>query len=148
MFSVTLKPALNMVSDLKKLDQKTQKGIERVLKRSGAKVRGIMRRLIKRRKKPSISPNPPHAHTTGNEFGLKTIVYKFYKDRMVVETGPLLKNSTDVPGNLEKGGIVPVKLRDGSIRMVKMGKRVFAQTAIETYARQYPEEYRDMLKYG
>lgn len=84
---------------------KAYKAKEQNLRRAGAIVRGIMRRLIKHRKNPRLaSPvgTPPYAHFYP---GIKnTIEFVAHKNQMIV--GPQLtkRNISPVPAALEYGG--------------------------------------------
>lgn len=95
-----------------KVKQAAKRGKGNVMRRAGAIVRGIMRRLIRHRKNPRLaSPvgTPPYAHFLP---GVKnTITFEAHTDRVII--GPQIdaskKNISPVPGALEYGGYTLVK---------------------------------------
>jgi hypothetical protein len=98
---------------------------ERNLRRAGALVRGIMRRLIRRRKNPNLaSPvgSPPYAHFYP---GIKnTIEFAVHKNRVIVGPQRLNKpNISPVPGALEHGGRTLVRVRVGVTQKGKKKKK-------------------------
>ena len=143
MFALQIKA--NFKSEIRNLQKAIQKGNEKAVRKSGPKLRGIMRRLIRRRKKKVSAPGqPPFSHVQSGQFGLKMIVYKYFKQRNVMEVGPILRNE-DVPGTLEHGGSVAVKLRNGKVIRSHVQPRPFAVPALKAYMNRYPEEYRNII---
>ena len=118
---------------------------EKAVKRSGAKVRGFMRRMIRTtRKKRSKPGRPPHSHTPSNEFGLKMIVYKYNPREVSMIVGPVLRPPRDVPGRLEKGGLTIVNTKDGKVSAT-LAARPFAVPALNQYRDKFPEEWRQII---
>lgn len=103
-------------TNFSKITKAAKRGKGNAMRRAGAYVRGIMRRLIRHRKNPSVaSPvgTPPYAHFLP---GIKnTITFEAKVDRVVI--GPTLDrgkpNISPVPGALEYGGYTMVKSRRG-----------------------------------
>lgn len=103
--NVKVRFKVKLKMNFRPLLSKAWKAKQRNLRRAGAIVRGIMRRLIRPRKNPRLaSPvgTPPYAHFYP---GLKnTIEFAVYKDKMIVGPQLTTRNISPVPGALEYGG--------------------------------------------
>jgi hypothetical protein len=114
--NISIRYRVKLKLNFKELLSKSWEAKERNLRRAGAIVRGIMRRLIRYRKNPRIaSPpgTPPFAHFKP---GIKnTIQFAVSRNRMIV--GPQIArdkpNISPVPGALEHGGRTLVKVQVG-----------------------------------
>lgn len=151
-----LKMRINLKLNFAGVTRKKQSAKERVLKRSGAIVRGIMRRMIKKRKKKSEPGNPPHSHVENG--GIKNLIHWFYdpwKQTVVIgpEIDPSKPNVNPVPGVLNAGGLTMV--RTSKDRQKKGGpKRVLARIrprpyrdeALDRFKHTYPELWRDCIR--
>lgn len=140
-----------------KLVRAVEAAKEKPIKRGAAILRGIMRRLIRKKTGPSPVGTPPHAHTDGG--GLKNLIffeYDRYKKEAVV--GPALSrgsrgNPAPVPAVLNKGG--PTRVRLPKALQRKLGKksviarvrpRPFTEPALDKFKGSYPELFREIVK--
>ena len=143
--------------------RKAQAAKQKVFRRGGAIVRGIMRRSMKHsRKKKSAPGQPPMAHTRPGIKGL--IAFDATSERAII--GPQFDPSKQIgprpiPMVLEKGGVALVRVRPPSqkgiprkhrakqprkVQRVVMKPRPFAQPALDAFAKQYPSLWRDAIK--
>lgn len=124
----------------------------RVLKRSGAIVRGIWRRSIKFRKKKNSSPgNPPFAHTRGR--GIRSIYYAYDPARREVVIGPVKHPKGEGAEALEFGGRSRIRLPKSLQR--KLGRKTITTRikarpsgapTIEKFATKYPDLWRAAVR--
>lgn len=125
---------------------KMKKESVRALFRLGGKTRTAIRRMIRRTKKAkSKEGEPPRSHVASNEFGLKTVVFKVDKEALTMRAGPVVRGD-DVPGTLEKGGMVTTRARNGKIYRFRMGRRPWTSRALDQIKMKYPEEWRNAIK--
>ena len=126
--SISVRMQWKLKLDFRTLLSKSWEAKERNLRRAGALVRGIMRKLIKYRKNPRLaSPvgSPPYAHFYP---GIKnTIQFVASRNQMIV--GPQIAynkpNINPVPGALEHGGrtLVKVALNPNGTKKKKKKKK-------------------------
>lgn len=109
----------------------------------------VVRRSIRRSKKPSAPGKPPHAH--GNE--LKMIYFAYDPPAESFVSGPVQLGLSKVPGILERGGqstakrwttVKGVKSKSKKTRIM-IRKRPFAAPALKATAPQMPEQFRNSL---
>ncbi len=127
----------------------------RVLKRAGALTRTIARRSIKSRKTKKSKPgDPPFSHVSGGRFGIRTILYIFDPKTDSVIVGPVGEGDPlAVPEALEFGGRSEITLTPRLRRKLKRRKivttiraRPFMQPALKTFAKTYPDMWKDAVK--
>ena len=111
--NISIRYQVKLKLNFNELLSKSWEAKERNLRRAGAIVRGIMRKLIKYRKNPRLaSPpgKPPYAHFNP---GVKNTI-QFVSDRNRMIVGPQIAydkpNISPVPGALEHGGRTLVKV--------------------------------------
>lgn len=128
--SISVQYKVRLKLNFKELLDKSWMAKEKNLRRAGAIVRGIMRRLIKRRKNPRLaSPpgTPPYAHFYP---GIKNTI-QFVSDRNKMIVGPQIAfdkpNISPVPGALEHGGRTLVKVKINQNGPKKKKKKPNAQ---------------------
>jgi len=132
------------IQDPRRLIAIMNKANEKAVRRSGPKVRGFMRRIIKTsKKKRSLPGKPPKSHTQKGQFGLKMIVYKYNPRQVAMYVGPLVRND-DVPGTLEKGGTTAIRTKEGTVRAV-IAARPWAKPALDQYRDKFAEEWRQII---
>jgi hypothetical protein len=115
----------------------------------------MMRRIPKggKKKKKSLPGFPPRSHTSGNEFGIKTIVYKYDENTRTLKVGPLNRSpSKDMPGLLDLGGRTMITVRRGfgknpprESRVVRIAPRPYANVVLNDFKNDYPELYRNII---
>lgn len=123
---ISIRYKLKLKLHFNELLSKAWEAKERNLRRGGAIVRGIMRKLIKYRKNPRLaSPpgTPPYAHFKP---GIRnTIQFVSNRNRMIV--GPQIAydkpNISPVPGALEHGGRTLVRVRAGQPKKKRKKKK-------------------------
>lgn len=155
LFQLTIKPGPVRFDQLK-IRRAADRAKIRNLKRAGAIVRAIARRSIKFRKKKNSQPgDPPFAHVSGSQFGLRWIEFAYDPSTESVIVGPLGKNRDNqaTPGILEDGGRSRIRLPKSLRR--KLGRetivtsikaRPFMGPAVATFAEKYPEIWEDSIK--
>jgi hypothetical protein len=137
------------------LKQKSSDAKERVLRRSGAIVRGIMRRMIKYQPDNKIkSPpgRPPYSHVQRG--GIRNLIFWEYDHFTgTVVIGPKkdssISNVRPVPGALDKGGktLVRVENKRNSKRVLAhIRPRPFTDEALARFQNQYPDLWKDCIK--
>lgn len=142
MFSATT--SVKIIESPKKLIGLINKANREAVYKSGGKLRTIMRRSIKvRKKKKSLPGNPPNVRQRGG-FNLRMIVFKFNPKEPSMRVGPIVRGD-DVPGQLEEGGRIMVKTKNGKVVQARVAPRPFAKPALETYKETYPEEWRNII---
>lgn len=151
-----LKIRTNLKINFAGVTKKKQSAKERVLKRSGAIVRGIMRRMIKKRKKNSQPGSPPHSHVESG--GIKNLIHWFYDPlRQTVVIGPEIDpskpNVNPVPGVLNAGGLTMVRTskdrqkKGGPNRVLaRIKPRPYRDEALNRFKTTYPELWRDCIR--
>jgi len=129
--NISIRYKVKLKLNFNELLSKSWEAKERNLRRAGAIVRGIMRRLIKYRKNPRIaSPvgTPPFAHFKP---GIKNTI-EFVADRNKMIVGPQIisskPNISPVPGALEYGGRTLVKVQVGGPGPKKKKKKKTASS--------------------
>ena len=167
-------------------EEQLQQGFEdarkRILLRAGGLIRKIARSSIKARKwkkfakRPSKSGKthyihdyldlraltsqpgqPPFAHTSKGEFGIKTILFAYDNRTDSVIVGPVGRPSAySVPQALEYGGVTVVRVPSwarkrsriqGKSKIVKRIKaRPFMRPALEKFQKEYPQLWRDAIR--
>jgi hypothetical protein len=143
--------------NFEKINQAADRAKARVMHRSGGLVRKIMKQSIRKRKKISAPGRPPHAHVGSSRFGLRKIFYKYDPRDQTVVVGPLGGREagllTKAPKTLEFGGmgIMQLNARDrkrlGRKTVVtRVRKRPFARPALETFAKDYPDMWKDSIR--
>ncbi len=141
--------------DIQKIERAAERAKARVLNRSGATVRKIARRSIRFRKRKVSRPgDPPFAHVSSREFGIRTILYFYEPQNSAVIVGPVGRTSaSSVPEALEFGGRSVTQLsrwqrrRTGRrTQTVTVRKRPFMAPALETFAREYPDLWKDSIQ--
>ena len=129
-----------------KLSQKMRRASERALFKAGAILRTGIRRLIRTSKKKKSQPGqPPRSHTSGGEFGLKSVVFVVDKPTLSLKVGPIIESKRDLPGTLEKGGLTTFKLKDGKLIRSRVAPRPFTSVALDNFIGSYPELWRNTL---
>lgn len=104
------------------------KATVRTMPQAGAYIRGVAKRLIKKRVKASLPGNPPHTHNGGLK---RAIRYDLGPSKSSVAIGPARENAGRLWNVLEYGGRgLQFKLSEqvkvggyGPIRMGKRGRR-------------------------
>jgi hypothetical protein len=148
---LSLKVVVQVVTDFRELRRKAEKAKEKVLKRSGAIVRSIMRNSIKYRAKGSSPPgSPPYSHVKSG--GIKNLIlFEYDAKTQTVVIGPArdpqtMANVAPVPGTLETGGRSRVRLpprlrkaRGKPTTIATVKARPFAKPALERFESTYPD---------
>lgn len=138
------------------LVRKAAQAREKTIKRGAAILRGIMRRLIRRKKGPSPPGTPPHTHASSG--GIKNLIF-FEWDPLTKTAivGPALSsgssgNPSPVPEVLNEGGRTRVRLTRSLRR--KLGRenviahvrpRPFTTPALEQFEKSYPDLFKGAI---
>jgi hypothetical protein len=134
-----------------------------VLRRSGAITRTIMRRRLRSSKKTSAPGHSPHVHSKP---GIKGLVRFAMEGRKSVVIGPAFDprkqlGPRPIPFILEHGGktvlrkqkqivsnlgVPRVARQPKPVQRVIIKPRPFAKPTAETFAKQYPEMWRNCIR--
>ncbi len=172
--------------DIARIEREFNKGKKTAMMKSGGMVRTIARRSIRKRAwrhaggkgrkakgsqyvaywggKTAISDpdGPPRSHTSGNTFGIRTIMFKYDSRTDTVVVGPIGgdRSKNSIPKVLEYGGqtvtTIPAyahakkaSLGVASGRPYKLRKNIrarpFMRPALKTFESSYPKMFRDSL---
>jgi len=150
---VKMKADVSWVFHTEKVAKYVDGGKKRALENSGRKQKGIMNRLIRRRKTKTSEPgDPPFAHTSSGEFGIKSIVYHFDPVSYTVKVGPIGRGGDSVPEILDKGLYTKMVVKDGKgnrrIKMVKVRRRPIVEPSLAAFLNRYPREFQDVMGKG
>lgn len=138
---VDIRVDFHLFFDRRSIARAVDRARRRALVRSGAYVRTVAKRSIRRRKGPSRPGQPPHSHV-----GLlrDQIFYAYDPRRESVVVGPrVFHEARDVPGVLEFGGTLPVGPRG---RAARYPARPYMGPALERSEPKLAEFWRNSVK--
>lgn len=142
--------------DPRSIYQKLEAGYKKANMTAGRIMRKMMmRRIVKGGKKKikSLPGFPPRYHTSGKEFGIRTVVYNYDERSRTLKVGPLNRSpSKDMPGLLDLGGQTMISVRRGfgknpprESRVVRIAARPYANVVLNDFKNDYPELYRNII---
>lgn len=151
-----LKIAVDVVWKPEELIRQVEQAREKSIKRGAAILRGIMRRLIRRKKGASPPGTPPHAHASGG--GIKNLIF-FEWDPLTKTAivGPAISsgsagNPAPVPKVLDQGGRTRVRLTKALRRKIgrenviaRVRPRPFTGPALAQFEKSYPDLFRGAI---
>lgn len=141
---VTPQVVVRFIDESHRLQRRIQSKERRVLFRTGGYGRGVMRRLIRRRKKVSPPGRPPHAHKPGAT-GMKDVRYAVNAQAGIVTIGhPRYPVRASRAGNNGVSSVVrsrkpvPQLLNEGGSARMEITDRTRGRTSVPLNYRPRP----------